>query len=89
MKVEDDREKESSSLVLPPRFLRVLLVESDDSTRQIIAALLRKCSYRGRNSLSLFTFYLFLTIFSVVIFGFVQVVLWVAICLLHLHIMVF
>ncbi|KAJ4830890.1 hypothetical protein Tsubulata_011114 [Turnera subulata] len=26
--------------------LRVLLVEADDSTRQIIAALLRKCSYR-------------------------------------------
>ncbi|KAA3464681.1 two-component response regulator-like APRR5 isoform X1 [Gossypium australe] len=26
--------------------LRVLLVESDDSTRQIISALLRKCSYR-------------------------------------------
>ncbi|CAN1228261.1 Two-component response regulator-like APRR5 [Linum grandiflorum] len=25
---------------------RVLLVEADDSTRQIIAALLRKCSYR-------------------------------------------
>ncbi|KAG5566104.1 hypothetical protein RHGRI_001891 [Rhododendron griersonianum] len=46
MKVEDDREKESSSLLLPRRFLRVLLVESDDSTRQIIAALLRKCSYR-------------------------------------------
>ena len=27
--------------------LRVLLVEADYSTRQIIAALLRKCSYRG------------------------------------------
>jgi hypothetical protein len=27
--------------------LSVLLVEADDSTRQIIAALLRKCSYRG------------------------------------------
>lgn len=27
--------------------LRVLLVEADDSTRQIISALLRKCSYRG------------------------------------------
>lgn len=27
--------------------LTVLLVEPDDSTRQIIAALLRKCSYRG------------------------------------------
>ncbi|GFY90170.1 two-component response regulator-like protein [Actinidia rufa] len=31
----------------PPRMvLRVLLVEADDSTRLIIAALLRKCSYR-------------------------------------------
>lgn len=33
---------------LPRMSLRVLLVEADDSTRQIIAALLRKCSYRGR-----------------------------------------
>lgn len=33
---------------LPRMVLRVLLVEADDSTRQIIAALLRKCSYRGR-----------------------------------------
>lgn len=32
---------------LPRRVIRVLLVEADDSTRQIIAALLRKCSYRG------------------------------------------
>ncbi|KAI9097828.1 hypothetical protein K1719_025599 [Acacia pycnantha] len=31
---------------LPKMILRVLLVEADDSTRQIIAALLRKCSYR-------------------------------------------
>lgn len=31
---------------LPGMVLRVLLVEADDSTRQIIAALLRKCSYR-------------------------------------------
>nr|GLL28276.1 two-component response regulator-like APRR5 isoform X2 [Ipomoea trifida] len=31
---------------LPKMVLRVLLVEADDSTRQIIAALLRKCSYR-------------------------------------------
>lgn len=31
---------------LPRMTLRVLLVEADDSTRQIIAALLRKCSYR-------------------------------------------
>ncbi|KAF8403372.1 hypothetical protein HHK36_011474 [Tetracentron sinense] len=28
------------------RFLRVLLVENDDSTRHIVAALLRKCSYQ-------------------------------------------
>lgn len=27
--------------------VRVLLVEGDDSTRHIITALLRKCSYRG------------------------------------------
>ncbi|GER46746.1 pseudo-response regulator 5 [Striga asiatica] len=44
-------EAESSSVVrwerfLPKMVLRVLLVEADDSTRQIIAALLRKCSYR-------------------------------------------
>ncbi|XP_027338485.1 two-component response regulator-like APRR5 isoform X2 [Abrus precatorius] len=31
---------------LPRMILRVLLVEADDSTRQIIAALLRKCSYK-------------------------------------------
>ncbi|GMH08825.1 hypothetical protein Nepgr_010665 [Nepenthes gracilis] len=31
---------------LPRMALRVLLVEADDSTRQIISALLRKCSYR-------------------------------------------
>ncbi|XP_028790773.1 two-component response regulator-like PRR95 isoform X2 [Neltuma alba] len=31
---------------LPKMVLRVLLVEADDSTRQIITALLRKCSYR-------------------------------------------
>ncbi|KAI3471267.1 hypothetical protein Pfo_027930 [Paulownia fortunei] len=41
----------SSSVVKWERFLpkmavRVLLVEADDSTRQIIAALLRKCSYK-------------------------------------------
>lgn len=34
---------------LPKIALRVLLVEADDSTRQIIAALLRKCSYRGQS----------------------------------------
>ncbi|KAI4328984.1 hypothetical protein L6164_021294 [Bauhinia variegata] len=51
---EDKSEKkdgESSQVVswdkfLPRMVLRVLLVEADDSTRQIIAALLRKCSYR-------------------------------------------
>ena len=32
---------------LPNMTLRVLLAEADDSTRQIITALLRKCSYRG------------------------------------------
>lgn len=32
---------------LPRMALRVLLVEADDSTRQIIAALLRKSSYKG------------------------------------------
>lgn len=32
--------------LLPQTVLSVLLVEADDSTRQIIAALLRKCSYR-------------------------------------------
>ncbi|KAA8533529.1 hypothetical protein F0562_031037 [Nyssa sinensis] len=31
---------------VPRMVLRVLLVEADDSTRQIIAALLRKCNYR-------------------------------------------
>lgn len=32
---------------IPRMALTVLLVEADDSTRQIIAALLRKCNYRG------------------------------------------
>lgn len=32
---------------LPKMVVRVLLVEADDSTRQIISALLRKCSYKG------------------------------------------
>ncbi|KAG0457920.1 hypothetical protein HPP92_023077 [Vanilla planifolia] len=32
--------------LLPRRSIRVLLVEHDDSTRHIVAALLRKCSYR-------------------------------------------
>lgn len=37
---------EGDSECLPKMVLRVLLVEADDCTRQIIAALLRKCSYR-------------------------------------------
>ncbi|GAB4858613.1 hypothetical protein Ancab_010087 [Ancistrocladus abbreviatus] len=45
------KEGSSSSVVrwerfLPRMVIRVLLVEADDSTRQIISALLRKCSYR-------------------------------------------
>ncbi|XP_019432880.1 PREDICTED: two-component response regulator-like PRR95 isoform X1 [Lupinus angustifolius] len=32
--------------ILPRMMLNVLLVEADDSTRQIISALLRKCNYR-------------------------------------------
>lgn len=36
---------------LPKMVLRVLLVEADDSTRQIITALLRKCSYKGKKKL--------------------------------------
>lgn len=32
---------------LPRMVLRVLLIEADDSTRQIISALLRKCSFKG------------------------------------------
>lgn len=50
-------EEEGSSMVrwerfLPKMVVRVLLVEADDSTRQIIAALLRKCSYKGSISSS-------------------------------------
>lgn len=57
--VEKERENEekrgnnegSSSMVrwdrsLPRTAIRVLLVEADDSTRQIIGALLRKCNYK-------------------------------------------
>ncbi|KAK8509716.1 hypothetical protein V6N11_058119 [Hibiscus sabdariffa] len=50
-KKKKEENNESSGVVLWEKFLprmvlRVLLVEADDSTRQIIAALLRKCSYR-------------------------------------------
>ncbi|XVF22277.1 hypothetical protein REPUB_Repub12eG0159500 [Reevesia pubescens] len=50
-KIMKNEENDGSSEVvrwekfLPRMVLRVLLVEADDSTRQIIAALLRKCSY--------------------------------------------
>jgi hypothetical protein len=47
--MEEKREEEDVNWhrYLPHIPVRVLLVEGDDSTRQIIAALLRKCSYRG------------------------------------------
>ena len=32
---------------LPLRSLKVLLVENDNSTRQVVSALLRNCSYEG------------------------------------------
>ncbi|KAF8379819.1 hypothetical protein HHK36_029268 [Tetracentron sinense] len=50
--VEETVKKDSCASVvrwerfLPRMVLRVLLVEADDSTRQIISALLRKCNYR-------------------------------------------
>ncbi|KAJ9681019.1 hypothetical protein PVL29_020095 [Vitis rotundifolia] len=51
MEGKEEKEKSSSGVVrwgrfLPQMVLRVLLVEADDSTRQIIAALLRKCNYK-------------------------------------------
>lgn len=46
--MEEEREEEVNwDRYLPHMPIRVLLVEGDDSTRQIIAALLRKCSYKG------------------------------------------
>lgn len=33
---------------LPFRSLKVLLVENDDSTRQVVSALLRNCGYEGQ-----------------------------------------
>lgn len=47
MEMEMESEERRRNEVAPPRVaLRILLVEADDSTRQIIAALLRKCSYK-------------------------------------------
>lgn len=40
--------------ILPRKSLRVLLVEHDDSTRQVVTALLRKCSYHGKFIFSFF-----------------------------------
>jgi pseudo-response regulator 5 len=47
--MEEEREEEGVNWhrYLPHMPVRVLLVEGDDSTRQIITALLRKCGYRG------------------------------------------
>lgn len=48
VEMEMETEERRRNEVAPPRVaLRILLVEADDSTRQIIAALLRKCSYKG------------------------------------------
>ncbi|XP_078173502.1 two-component response regulator-like PRR95 isoform X2 [Carex rostrata] len=45
--IEEEREEDVTwDRYLPHMPVRVLLVEGDDSTRQIISALLRKCSYR-------------------------------------------
>ncbi|XP_015968304.1 two-component response regulator-like APRR9 isoform X1 [Arachis duranensis] len=51
MKLKDENAPPGDVVVrwekfLPRMALRVLLVEADDSTRQIISALLRKCSYK-------------------------------------------
>lgn len=80
----------SSGVVKWERFLRrmmirVLLVEADDSTRQIIAALLRKCSYRGLYSVSLslyicvclFTFFALLAWFCWIFCFICRIVNWV------------
>ncbi|CAO2835385.1 unnamed protein product [Amaranthus hypochondriacus] len=44
--VEEIENQEKWENLLPKTVLRVLLVEADDSTRQIIGALLRKCNYK-------------------------------------------
>lgn len=49
--IEKEFEEESNvgrwERFLPRLSLRVLLVEGDDSTRQIVAALLKRCNYKG------------------------------------------
>jgi hypothetical protein len=56
---------------LPKMVLRVLLVEADDCTRQIITALLRKCNYKG-------------TICIIIIFSLISLFLFcnIAVCLI-------
>jgi pseudo-response regulator 7 len=44
---------------LPVKTLRVLLVENDDCTRQIVGALLRKCGYEGMYAKQLQLFFFF------------------------------
>ncbi|KAF8683760.1 hypothetical protein HU200_044693 [Digitaria exilis] len=45
----DEKEEQAQTIMwerfLPVKTLRVLLVENDDSTRQVVSALLRKCCY--------------------------------------------
>jgi len=53
---------------LPKMVLRVLLVEADDCTRQIITALLRKCNYKGIIRIYLFIFIYFLCFCFVILF---------------------
>ena len=55
---------------LPRMVVRVLLVEADRSTRQIITALLRKCSYAGSFFFSFLFFSNFLSVFLVQSFFF-------------------
>lgn len=51
MQQVDEQEQQGQSICwerfLPVKTLRVLLVENDDSTRQVVSALLRKCCYEG------------------------------------------
>lgn len=49
---------------LPRRSLKVLLVENDDSTRHVVSALLRNCSYEGDISYSGTCFVAFLEFMS-------------------------
>jgi pseudo-response regulator 7 len=52
--VDEQKETQESTIqwerFLPVKTLKVLLVENDDCTRQVVTALLRKCCYEGRPS---------------------------------------